>query len=119
MTDAVARDYIGRPDDKRTDELLFRDYVEADNPRLTDAQRKARAPTTPWGTVVANVGVAAGAVGLAAFATSRLLDGSIVINGEPLTMTFGTTLRLAGPVFIVVLFVFVLMARGLPGGFGR
>jgi len=109
MTDAVAFHYIGRPDDTRTEELLFRDYVKADNPRLTDAQRKARAPTTPWGKVLANFGVVTGAAVLASYATSVVLDGSIVINGQPMSVTFVEALQFSVPTVWGIWVLFALL----------
>jgi len=115
MSDAVARDYIGRPDEARMNELFVRDYVQADTPRVTDAQRKARAPTTPWGKILANFGVVSGAVVVASYATSAVLDGSIVINGQPMSVTFVESLQLALPTVWAIWVLFALLVVVLGG----
>lgn len=115
MTDAISRDYIGRPDDRRRDELLFRDYVQADNPLLTDAQRKARAPRTPYIKVVTNLGVVTGAAVLASYVTAAVLDGSISINGQPMSMTFAETLQFSLPAVWGLWLIFALLVLVVGG----
>jgi hypothetical protein len=112
MSDAVARDYVGRADADRRNKLVKRDYLTSRRQIRPEAKRD---PNQTLATIKRVLGTAiptGAAVVFGAYVTSRAADGSLTINGDPFKYSFVETLGMTVPFVALVLLVMAAVTIG-------
>ena len=112
MSDAVARDYVGRAGDDRRNKLVERDYLTSQRTIRPEAKRD---PDQTIGTIkrfAVNAAFSSGIVVFGAYVFSRAADGSVTINGSPFEYGFTETLLSMVPMVALVLLVMAVVQIG-------